>query len=188
MIVSVANAYSTQAVNPLQNQSEQTNTQQREQTGDTVSFSKEAKVASFLSGHGIDSLPDKTITLDDIKNELSRSSAQLTDNVNQLFLSNDISLDPPVELTTDGEGNVRVKGDHPDKEKIEQLFADNPELSNDFRGVSAMSSFSKAAEEYLEFAKEYDKDPYAAVTKFGHMFDGLKDEPFSMLFGAKEKA
>lgn len=188
MINSVSSAYSTQAVSSVQKEPTPAQTQQREQSGDKVTLSPESMVASFFTGMGIDYTPGKSVSLDDFKGGLQRSTAKLTDDVNTLFLENGVSLSPPVELTTDGEGAVRVKGDHPDKEKIEQLFEDNPDLANDFRGVSALSSFVKAAEEHLEFAREYEKDPYAAVAKYSHLFDGLRKEEFSMIFGAKEEA
>ncbi|WP_419778438.1 hypothetical protein [Maridesulfovibrio sp.] len=78
---------------------------------------------------------------------------------------------------------MRVKGDHPDKDKIEQLFQDDPDLSNDFRGISALSSLVEAGKEYLEFAKAYEKDPYEAVARFGHLFNGMNNEEFSMIIG-----
>lgn len=188
MINSVTSAYQTQAVSSVQREPEQVHSQQREQSGDRVTLTPEGMIASFFTGMGIDYTPGQSITLDDFKGGLERTSAKLKDDVNTMFLENGISLSPPVELTTDWEGSVRVKGDHPEKEKIEQLFQDNSNLSNDFRGVSGLSSLVKAAEEHLEFAKEYEKDPYAAVAKYSHLFDALKREEFSMVFGAKEEA
>lgn len=188
MISSVTSAYSTQAVGSVQNSQQQAQAQPREQAGDKVSLSEPSKlVSTYFTDLGIEYTPGQPITLSDLKGGLERSTAKLQDDVNALFLENGISLSPPVELTTDGEGSVRVKGDHPEKAKIEQLFADNPELSNDFRGVSGLSALVESGEEYIKFAAEYDKDPYAAVAKYSHFFDALKKDEFSMMFGATEE-
>lgn len=187
MIQSVQSGYAAQSIQQTQKREEETSVQSPQSSGDQVTLSPEAMIASFFTGMGVDYTPgQKSISLEDLEAGLKKKTTEFQDRVNTLFLENGISTDPPVELTSDSEGNIRVKGDHPDKEKIEQLFEDNPELANDFRGISGLSSLVKAGKEYVEFAKEYEKDPQAAVAKYSHLFDALKDEEFSMIFGGAQ--
>ncbi|WP_421903245.1 hypothetical protein [Maridesulfovibrio sp.] len=188
MINSVQSTYATQSVNEVQqSRTKAQNIQQDQQSGDKVTISDSAKtlasIGSFFSDMNIPYTPGQSISLDDLKTGLETSTKKFQDDVNVLFLQNDISTDPPVELTTDHSGNVRVKGDHPQKEKIEQLFQDNPDLANDFRGISGLNSLVEAGEEYLGFAKAYEKNPYEAVAKYSHIFNGMNVEQFSMLIG-----
>ncbi|MFW5499903.1 MULTISPECIES: hypothetical protein [unclassified Maridesulfovibrio] len=191
MINSVQSAYATQSVNEVQQSRAgiQPPLQDR-QSGDKVTISDSAKmlasIDSFFSDMNIPYTPGQSISLDDLKTGLETSTEKFQDDVNVLFLQNDISTDPPVELTTDSSGNVRVMGDHPQKDEIEQLFQDNPDLANDFRGVSSLNSLVEAGEEYLEFAKAYEKKPYEAVAKYSHIFSGMDIEEFSMIIGGND--
>lgn len=185
MIHSVASCYATSAATSTQQaRKQEPSAQPRQPSGDTVSLSDSSQLmARFFAGMGIDFTPGKAITLDDMKAGLDKIRTSFENRANRLFLQNGIGTNPPAELTSDSEGNVCVKGDHPQKAKIEQLFADHPDLANDFRGVSGLSSFIKAGEEHVEFAAEYARNPYAAVAQYSHLFDSLKDAPFSMVLG-----
>ncbi|NDV22970.1 hypothetical protein [Desulfovibrio sp. JC022] len=188
MINSVQSAYATQSVNEIQQSRAGVQpAQQEQQCRDKITISDSAKklasIGSFFSDMNIPYTPGQSISLDDLKTGLETSTKKFQDKVDILFLENNISTDPPVELTTDSSGNVRVQGDHPQKEKIEQLFQDTPDLANDFRGISSLNSLVEAGEEYLEFAKAYEKNPYEAVAKYGHIFSGMDVEEFSMIIG-----
>ncbi|WP_147819233.1 hypothetical protein [Salidesulfovibrio onnuriiensis] len=185
MINPIQSAYQTQTVDPVQRSRELAPKETAPaSTGDRVDLSDMGKLVSrFFAKLGVDYTPGKAVTLVDLENGLERKQAELKDNVTALFLENGISTTPPVELTSDEEGHIRVKGDHPDKEKIEKLFEDNPDLGNDFRAVSALSSLVKAARESVEFSKEYEKNPAAAVAKYSHLFSSLGQDDFSMIFG-----
>jgi hypothetical protein len=184
MIQSVQAGYPIQSVQQASNAYAAKPVESTQSAGDKVTLSPEGMIASFYSGMGVDYTPGQTsISLEEIEEGLERKRTELTGNINALFQKNDISATPPVELTSDGAGNIRVKGDHPDKEKIERLFADNPDLANDFRCASAQASLVKAGKEHLEFAKEYAKNPEAAVGKYGSLFSALKNDEFSLLFG-----
>jgi len=79
-----------------------------------------------------------------------------------------------VSLRSDAFGNVRVAGEHPEKEKIEAVFRDNPDTANRFRQISALSSLMRAAKESIAFQKAYAEDPEAAVRQYSYL---LSDGP-----------
>lgn len=176
--------YSNSCVqNPVSFTKQDTTSQQTEsvqKSGDSISLSESGRLLSKVTGGGT----TLSITLEDLEAELEQVLAEMQGKTTALFLENDISLDPPVELTTDSNGAVRVVGDHPDKEKIEQLFEDNPELANEMRRAGGLSSLIEAGKEHLAFASEYREDPYAAVAKYGDLlFDNMPEEPWSMVVG-----
>ena len=176
MIESVQGGYQAQAV---RNYSRTTNVEavRSSAQGDSVSLSDAGKLlSSFFSGFGIDNPDGGTITVDEAEAALERKRDKLEDDVNALFLENGVSLSPEIKLTTDGAGQVRVQGDHPQKDEIEALFEDNPELANDFRAVSGLASHVEAAREHMDFAALYRQDPETAVARYGRLFDGTEDD------------
>ncbi len=187
MINSIQAGYRTQTIAPVQREREKAAAESttRTQQGDTVSLSTPGKMISkLLTDMGGDP-NSSSISLEEMESNLESKRAQLEDNITALFLQNGISTTPPVELTSDGEGKIRVKGDHPQKDKIEKLFEENPDLANDFRGVSAQTDFVEAGKEHVEFAKEYAKNPYAAVAKYNSLFSTLQTDEFSMIFDSE---
>lgn len=114
----------------------------------------------------------------------ARSAAFQGDLYNR-FRAIGVDTTHAIELTTDFAGQVRVAHDHPHKDKIEALFADNADLSNEFRRLSATASLKQAFEDHLDFAKAYSKDPAAAITQFGNLFSSETSE-LRFLFAANE--
>lgn len=181
MIESLQGGYQTQAITYTAQGSRAREQAQPVSSGDTVSLSESGRLMSdFFAGIGVDHSSGGAISLEDLTDGLARKRQALEDGINTMFLENDIATDPPVNLTTDGAGRVRVQGEHPQKAEIEELFKDNPELSDAFRNVSGLSSLVAACKEYTEFAAMYAQDPYAAVAQYGHLFDNLANNEFSL--------
>ncbi|WP_319759151.1 hypothetical protein [Maridesulfovibrio sp.] len=153
---------------------------------DKVSISKTGKLISgFFADMGVAYTPGKSVSLDDIETGLQQKRQNLNSDITAMFLENGINTPPEVQLTSDEEGHVRVSGNHPQAEQIEQLFADNADLENDFKRVSAMSSMVEAGHTHTEFAKQYKKNPYAAVAQFGEqLFGQNNNDAFIMTVGA----
>jgi hypothetical protein len=91
-----------------------------------------------------------------------------------LLASYGVDASKPIDLTVDSQGMIRVANDHPNKERIEKMFEENPEVRDEYIKISAMGNFLKGAEEYKEFAEEYERDPQAAMKKHLSVFTGLK--------------
>jgi hypothetical protein len=126
---------------------------------------------------------DGVITLDEMRGFFREKAADFQSEVRNRLNAMGVDATQTLDLSTDRQGNVRVANDHPDKERIEAMFADDPELSNDFRQISATGSLINAAEAHIEFAADYAKDPKAAVAKHWHLFSGFKDEYLLRLSG-----
>jgi len=58
-------------------------------------------------------------------------------NMRQLLQQSGIDLTWEVRLSTDGAGGILVEDMHPDKEKIEQLLRENPDLVQQFKQLQS---------------------------------------------------
>jgi hypothetical protein len=68
------------------------------------------------------------------------------------------------------DASVEVIGNHPQRVAIEGLFASDPQLSQDFRNLTAIGQLLHAAETTREFAEAYEKNPWQAVAQFPELF------------------
>lgn len=67
-----------------------------------------------------------------------------------------IDTSKSISLTTDYEGKVIVKGDHPDKERIEAIFAEDKDLRNGFVQTSQHYLFKELYRLNQEWAQKVD--------------------------------
>ncbi len=90
------------------------------------------------------------------RESLDRDVASFAEKVRQIFQQAGIHVPPNPVIGNDFQGKVQVENDHPEREKIEQLFRDNPELQKEFTRISAQSSLLRAAESYGQYSGKYD--------------------------------
>ncbi|MBP7460931.1 MAG: hypothetical protein KBA26_06545 [Candidatus Delongbacteria bacterium] len=120
---------------------------------------------------GIAPKNNRAITLDDLRTEGMRVLEDVRQGLVDYMVRSGIDTDRPFELETDGQGNVVVVSDHPDKIKIEEWFEDHPEQANQFRKGSSMMELVRAGEEYLWFSRAYAIDPEKAVADYAELFN-----------------
>ncbi|MTJ00084.1 MAG: hypothetical protein FH752_15835 [Marinobacter adhaerens] len=79
--------------------------------------------------------PAKAVTLSSIPPVKMFNEADVRDYEKKLanaFSNAGIDTSQPISLSTDYQGKVIVKGDHPDKDRIEAMFAEDKDLRNGF--------------------------------------------------------
>ncbi|WP_419786357.1 hypothetical protein [Pseudodesulfovibrio sp.] len=180
MIESLQGGYRAQAVNTYTAQTERREeTVRQSASGDSVSLSDKGRLMSnFFSSLGVDYTPGKPLTLDALEAGLEQKQDALETGIKAMFLENGISTTPPVDLTSDEDGAIRVSGDHPQKEEIEALFEANPDLANDFRGVAMLSSVVEAGREFNEARTAEANNPYATAAQYFGQLPGQTDDDF----------
>lgn len=140
------------------------------------------KASSLLSAHPLfRNNYDNYITLDDIQAEINDAKETFRSGFEKLLPGADIDMSRPIKLESGFDGIVYVSNDHPDKEKIDGLLKQNPDLMNEFRRASACSSMLAHAKEASAFQKAYAIDPKAAVAQFSYLFNQDYKDVFSML-------
>lgn len=122
------------------------------------------------AARGAASLRDSLSSLVSTFENFQAKFAAFGDELGNKFRAAGIDTSVPVDLRVDADGRIGVSGSHPDKDKIEALFAEDPEFANRFRGISAASGLLKAAEDHVEFAAAYQQDPEAAIEQYSHLF------------------
>ncbi|WP_316897096.1 hypothetical protein [Pseudodesulfovibrio indicus] len=190
MINPVAQGYGIQTIPQTTKSAPQDGETRSGAGGDKVTISEEARAmsaaASDRSAGGLGLLQTEMPLLK--AEELENLTEEVSGRITALLLENDIPTSPPAELYVDSAGAVRVKGNHPNKERIEQALAEDKELSNDFRQVSAQTSIQEAGKRHTEFARAYAIDPEAAVARFAYLFDDIPDDPYTMTIGGEASA
>lgn len=91
------------------------------------------------------------------RESLAQETASFAADMGRIFREAGIQVPPNPTLSSDFHGHVRVANQHPDADKIEQLFIDDPALQQRYAKISAMSSLFRASEHYQQFAIEYER-------------------------------
>ena len=139
--------------------------------GDPVTISDAAQVSSILgTAFRFDPGPDGTIRVPDIRASYHRELSLVQDRLANALEEAGVDRSQSFELRVDEQGAIRVVGDHPDRETIEKIFADDPSLANDFRYVDATGGLLRAIERHEEFVARWNEDPVRAVEEFSHLF------------------
>ncbi len=89
----------------------------------------------------------------------------------RVFRAAGIDTSIPIELDNEyGTGNVIVKNDHPDKEKIEDIFKDNFEFRQDQIRIDSMLSMAVRGKEAALFHQAYKLNPQQALADFSYLW------------------
>lgn len=146
---------------------------------DQVDISPQGSLMELLFG-GLSGMRGGNIDLGDLRDSYREEAASFQGSTLAMFKQYGIDSSQEAVLTSDFEGKIRVANDHPDKEKVEAAFEDNPELTNQFRRLSAMGSLLRAADEAAPFQEAYANDPYGAVERYGYLFDDNRQSEFHL--------
>lgn len=157
-----------------------------EESGDVLELSAEgqaaADAASSLSlGSLFGAADDGSLSITDMETAQQQIQAQVESKLNRLFAEHDIDTTQEIRLQVGADGRVIVANDHPQRDQIEQLFADDPELRNDFVQAQSMAEFLGAAQEAIAFQQAYARDPEAAVAQFSYLFDATQKASTSLV-------
>lgn len=113
---------------------------------------------------------DGVITGDEMRMALGEAKAEYQNRLTSAFVARDIDTSVPLRLQVDTAGRVIVAGDHPDKARIEAIFAEDAQLANAFKKTLSLANMLERGEEAMAFQAAYAKDPKAAVARYSHLF------------------
>lgn len=152
------------------------------QTGNTKADSDKTTPSS--SGYS----PAKSPKISDISGMLTsidtdpeRALRTFLSSFSKVLKDSNVQLSQPARLQCGTDGNIYVTNNTPDKEKIEELFKNNPELANEFRHASMNAAIAAHFNEALPFYKAYAEDSKAAVAKYSYLFNTNYHDVFSLI-------
>lgn len=153
-------------------------------TTDAVNISTEGQQASLISAR-LHYGSNASILLKPRKENLHALTSQTENKLQKLYEQLGISENSQMEISVGYDGAILVNGQNPKSEALAEAINDDDELANSIRGMSAMAAVLEAIKNYQEFSEAYEKDPIAAVDRFGYLLeDGHNYHvTFSMLNG-----
>lgn len=113
---------------------------------------------------------DGIITGDEIRMALGEAKSAYQNRLRSALSEQGIDTSVPLRLQVDTAGRVVVAGDHPDKSRIEAIFAEDDRLANAFKQTLSLATMLARGEEAVAFQAAYAKDPTAAVARYSHLF------------------
>ena len=114
---------------------------------------------------------------DDIQKELDEDLVSFKASINKKFEQLGVDTSIPVELQVDHQGYVQVTNNHPDKEKINQMFKDNEDLRNTYVKIQSFMEVLDSGRDAATFQKAYTKNPRAAVAQYSYLPNSDRQNP-----------
>ena len=129
----------------------------------------------------------KGVYIKDLSKVADLALADAKQQLDHAFAQAGISNNPPVNISFDPRGNILI-GEHPSKSKIQALFADNAELTNDVRTAYALKENSvmwQKAELYTTaFFEAYRTKGKAAANTLTQLFLSIGDRKADLKYGS----
>lgn len=136
---------------------------------DTVTISK-AGIRSMLFGN-LQPPGGGVVTVDSFADELRQDTAFVENKIRSLCREIGISPDTEMKLSVGYDGHILVNGNNAEAEALAKAINEDDELANSIRRMSANASFLEAVKKHQEFAAAYEKDPRAAVDRYGYLLE-----------------
>lgn len=172
MVNSIMSAGYTQIVSNAQPKNSQSN------SGSSSSVECNKRSESFGKSNGAEFLYSRftieggdTISVSSIEEAFSNAKSYVEQKLQALYGQLGISSNSKLEISVGADGSIIVNGDSPESESIAEAINADDELSNAIRAMSANASLLKAIEKHEEFAAAYDRDPLAAVERYGWLLE-----------------
>jgi hypothetical protein len=146
-----------------------------QQCGNTSAQTQQAP--SLLSGRlpslfGFEPETPGIITGEEIYEHACEYLEQFNEKIHSIFREHGIDTSIGIDLgTAYGTGDIVVKSHHPDKDKIEAIFRENPELGNEYRKITSMLEIVETARDASAFQAAYSRNPKLAVMQYAYLFD-----------------
>lgn len=140
---------------------------------DTVNISDGAKfplLSSLFPSAGSNS-----ISIRDIEESLSNATSSVEKRLQSLYSKHGISSNSKMEISVGYDGSILVNGESPASESLAEEINADDELSNSIRKMSSDTSLLEAFKKHIKFTAAYEKDPVAAVERYGYLLEDGHD-------------
>ncbi len=165
-------------------QSEDTPRQSGSSTSeDTFYFSKESQIMSnALSGLDIESSSTRSIYLKDLESILESKQEALSKELEQVMRENRIDDVSYITLSVNDNNTIQVEDDQPQKQQIEKILGQNPQISQELREIIGLSVLVNSDTKHNAFAKQYAINPYTAAAQYNDTIKKAVESSNSVTF------
>ena len=118
-----------------------------------------AKTFGSALSSGVSPPSGTSSNLNDLRQASEQSLSEFTRSLKQLFHDAGIDTSQMIRLEPDDHGGITVVGHHPDADKIEKIFEENPDLAAKFQTLAQKFKDLRAAEN-----KPRDEQPLIGPT------------------------
>jgi hypothetical protein len=141
-----------------------------------MNMSEVSAVDMFQSMGEGNSLSETQLLLPTRKN-VEEISAFMEEQLSEAFKRAGISMDEAITFTVGSDGSLNITGDREDIGEIQELFENNPELSEDMTNFIGMASEMPRFERSIEFQIKYEnadskREIDALLKEYADLFDG----------------
>ncbi len=145
---------------------------------DIVTISDESRLLS-VSG----SFPT---SIEELEQSLANTTAFVEKRLKSLYQQLGIDSGSKMDFSVGYDGKIQVNGESPDAKRLAEAINEDEELSNSIRRMSADAGLLEAFKQAQEFNEAYEKDPVAALQRYGFLFEDGREcnVSFSMQDGA----
>lgn len=137
---------------------------------DTVSISSAGKISSILSSR-LPSAKTNSVSVVSIEEDFLNATSFVEERLQSLYRQIGISSISQMEITVGYDGSILVDGEGSESNSLAAAINADDELANNIRGMSAMASALEAIKKHQEFVAAYEKDPLAAVDRYGYLLE-----------------
>lgn len=96
--------------------------------------------------------------------DLERKLVGFQQRVQRLLADTGLTTSLRFQLQSDGQGGIRVVGEHPDRARLEQTINSDPQLRAAFHSISATYALIAAAEQYRLISQQSWTDPISVAS------------------------
>ena len=146
----------------------------------------DASSGDLLESAGVHSRPKiGTQSPDDLRRQADAILERFRRLVNQRFAQAGIDTLRPIQLEVDPTGGVRVIGDHPDTLRIDQLFAEDPDLISLLNDLASTVQLLRAADQRRAIQEYLAQNPSAAAAGLANRLAPGPTDSFHLTFDRK---
>lgn len=155
---------------------------------DPVQASKGVKIkkigANIILGFDVEG---DSIRIEDLEKSVMQDFSSFTAMFDIALEKSGISKDPAFEVKSNVAGELYIDSEHPDKDEIEKILNEVPNIRDTYMRMSSNSSLLAAGKRAVEFDKAYEVDPESAMQKYSYLFDGSSPCDIFSIFVSDEE-
>lgn len=142
------------------------------------------KSIGLYSEHGLDAGGKGYLPRADLEMAFDRVKGIVKCALDQLFMQAGIDVAKPMKIRADRTGALKVVSNHPQKQEIEKLLAENPDLNNPYNAMSGLANLLRMGDLHEEFDRIYAEHPERATAMIQRIQYITKDSVFTVGYGA----